>query len=212
MMVLMIYTGCRLGEALHLRWEWIDFKAMRIFVRDWRKLPGANPLFALKFKKERIIPLQPELSKLIKKIAQHQGWVVPDKLRMSSSRGHLSRFKTYVQKVLGGRADAEGNDIDVVGDRSPHSCRHCYIALSLATGENDTLVQIYAGHRQLTTTATYGRSQVEYREIAKKWQPGIFQLLARKKAKRKTKPEIVETAASALVRVDSGESAGAAIA
>lgn len=199
-MVLMIYTGCRLGEMLHMRWEWIDFKAKRIFVKDWRGMDGANKHFALKFKKERIIPLQPELATLIKKLAQHQGWVVSDKLRLASARGHLSRFKTYTQKVLGGRRDGGGNEIDVVGDRTPHSCRHCYIALSLASGENESLVQIYAGHNQLTTTATYGKSQVEYRDVAKKWTPGVFRLLAKKgRVKKKAKPETMETSSQPVL-------------
>lgn len=198
--VLMMYTGCRLGEMLHLRWEWIDFKAMRIYVRDWRGIPGANDAYRLKFKKERTIPLQPELKVYLKKIAQHQGWLVKDVLRYSSTSGHRSRFATYVQKVLGGRRDADGRNIDVVAERTPHSARHCYISLMLASGENETMVQLIAGHEELSTTARYGRTQVLYRHAVRKWKPGIFRLMPRKKA-RKIKPELVETSGSGIVRV-----------
>ena len=182
----LIYTGMRLGEALHLRWDSIEWRASRIVVRDWRAVKGANPEFRLKFKKERVIPLQPEFHAILKKIAKvgKAGWVFPDDLRLASTKSHAGRLAAYLKHC-------DVPQVGVTGKRTPHSTRHTYLSLMLATGENELAVMLYAGHNELSTTRGYTRTQVLYRNDVKGWERGEFRLA---KAKSKVAPSTKQAA------------------
>jgi hypothetical protein len=66
---LMIYTGCRVQEAMHLRWEWIDWESHVIRLQ-------IHADFQIKNQRERIIPLQPELEAILKPLGKPHGWII----------------------------------------------------------------------------------------------------------------------------------------
>ncbi len=158
----MIYTGMRLGEALHLRWENVLHTLERVLVRDWRNLPGANPAYSLKFKKERIIPLEPELAQVLPYKANRTGWVIADDLRAKATKANGSEFSKYLKKcgVL---------EVSNYGKRTPHSTRHSYLSIKMAMGVNELAVMLIAGHEKLTTTQGYTRTQLLYGNQVKGW-------------------------------------------
>ncbi len=173
----LVYTGMRLGEAAHLRWETIEWKANRIMVKDWSRHAGANPKSRLKFKKDRVIPLQAELAATLKsEQTKHQvipttGWVFPDELRFATTKSHGGRFENYLKTC---DVAQEG----MTGRRTPHSTRHTYLSIMLATGENELAVMIYAGHNELSTTHGYTRTQIIFRDEVKAWERGLLHLRA----------------------------------
>lgn len=164
-MALQLYAGLRTGEALHMRWEWIDFKAMTLSVRQWKDIPGAVPHWRLKRRKERVIPLQGELAALLQPLASVplKGWICSDRHRMGTTKRQGDWLDAWC-KLCG---------VDPL-DRTPHSTRHSWIAMMLASGENSMQVKDWAGHRDLETTEKYARSQGLYRESTRTWQRGCL--------------------------------------
>lgn len=160
LVTIMMYTGMRLEEACHLKWEAIDFSAKMVYVRlgDYR----------LKRRRERLIPLQPELAKLLRREDINKnpwpGTTLPA-IRDLRRDQHRRRFKKLLKEA--------GINRDGI---TPHSCRHTWISLMLATGENAPLVQIYAGHQDLKTTAGYSQSQARYRNQVEGWPRGVLRL------------------------------------
>ncbi len=177
---LQLYAGLRTGEALNLRWEWIDFRARNLSVRQWKGVLGSGwPTWRLKGDKERDIPLEPELAALLQPFAQMHGWVTDAGAR--SAQASTQRW----------RLDGWCSDCGVtLGERTPHSTRHTWIALKLACGENQLAVRDMAGHTSLTTTADYARNQMAYREAVRGWERGVLRF-------RDEKKEIATTIAKA---------------
>jgi integrase len=168
---LQLYAGLRTGEALNMRWEWIDFRSMNLSVRQWKDIPGnSHPTWRLKGDKERDIPLEPGLAALLQPFAQLQGWVTLASVR--SAQAQTQRW----------RLDRWCTDCGVtLGDRTPHSTRHTWIALKLACGENQLAVRDMAGHSSLDTTAGYARNQMAYRDAVRDWPRGVLRFREEKK-------------------------------
>lgn len=155
----LIYTGCRMGEAMHLRWENIDFTGKRLAVK-------LSEAYALKRKKERTVFLQPELASILLPRKKPKGYVIEDERWRTRNRKHLGvSFKYYLKRC--------GVD---AGKRSPHSTRHTWVSMLLATGENVFLVAGEAGHESLVTTQGYARTQGAYRDGVKGWERGVLRL------------------------------------
>jgi integrase len=164
MFCVLVYTGCRRQEAAHLRWEAIDWRSRRIAVM-------LSDDYALKCKKERLVPLQPELEALLKPRDRQSGFVLDGFVRSRSARAQVGRFAAYLRRC-------KVPD----GDRTPHSTRHTWVSLMLASGLNQILVQTYAGHVDLETTAGYAKSQERYRDAVRDWKPGEFKLIQKETA------------------------------
>lgn len=173
---MMIYAGMREMEAAHIKWQWIDWDANRIRVH-------LDPQYRKKFDKEHVTKLQPEHKealqawadeictrdpKVIIPRAQLRGYLFDEDFRKLTSAGHNHRFQAYLEEC--------GVPLD---DRSPHSCRHNYIAIMLATGEQLTLVQEFVAHEfNKKTTAKYAKSQSRFRDLVDAWPRGELPFLA----------------------------------
>ena len=70
LLLILILTGMRRGEALHLRWQDVDFEAQRLFIRDDEK-QGHR----VKTRRERCIPLtdSPALLQLLTVLSLRRG-------------------------------------------------------------------------------------------------------------------------------------------
>jgi len=158
--VLMIYTGCRIGEATHLRWQDVKWEQRTI---DVCRQPG---VYDLKREKERYVPLLSELEGILKPMAKSEGFIIGEKeVREQPGKAHGQRFKDYLRRCG-----------VVPGGRTPHSTRHTWISLMLAMDVNAIQVAAWAGHESLITTQGYARTQGAYREVVSTWIRGSFKL------------------------------------
>jgi integrase len=157
----MIYTGCRESEALHLRWEWIDWKSKRISIK-------VHADYKLKRQKERTIPLQDELADILRPLKGDIGWIFHDSaFRDANTKSLWQRFRKLLK-------DAGLTP----GDRSPHSARHGYACLMLASREDVFSICRAMGHSDLKMTEHYSRESEGARDVAVKegWKPGEIRL------------------------------------
>lgn len=169
----MIYTGFRLREMTNMEWPWIMWDAQRIrlsFAMKARATAGASASvqWMTKSRRERITRLCAEYAKLMKPAGEiPTGHIFPD-LVDKGTRPLQDRFDSFLRHC----------GVEVLG-RTPHSCRHTWTCLMLASGENEILVQQYAGHSQKEMTAHYAQSQEEYRvQVAREgWARGELALM-----------------------------------
>lgn len=171
----MIYTGFRLREMTNMEWPWFMWDAQRIrlsFAKKARAVAGTSATTAWKTKsrRERITRLASEFAAIMKPAPGETptGLVFPD-LKPMGTRPLQARFDSFLRH----------SGLEVKG-RTPHSCRHTWTCLMLASGENEILVQQYAGHSQKEMTAHYAQSQEEFRvQVAREgWARGELSLMA----------------------------------
>lgn len=162
--VLMLLTGCRAREALHLRWEDVKDGVLLVKLREGVRI---------KRDKERVIPLHPDL---VEVLSWHRkrtdlGWIITD--------GTLRSMNT---KCLGRRfVDVLTDSGVMVGERTPHSCRHTLAAMLTAGHASAFMVADWLGHAQLETTRGYSREAAMMRPtiLGEGWKPGELRLLPR---------------------------------
>lgn len=163
----LIYTGFRSGEVRYLSWDWLHWDAMRIAMKIDHLTPKGSHE-----RRARITCFQDEFAELVRPSAQLQGLMFPD-LRYLDSATFQHRFESFLAHC-GVELLAEGAE----KKRTPHSTRHTWTCLMLATGENSILVQHYAGHTEQEMTAHYARQQEMYRRQVEKagWKRGELRL------------------------------------
>lgn len=126
---LLLFTGCRLREILHLRWEYVDFERGCLFLPDsktGRKTVILNaPALAVLNEMERVGP-----------------YVVPGDVP-EQPRHDLKRPWDAVTKRAG-----------LIGARL-HDLRHTYASFGAGGGLGLPIIGRLLGHAQTTTTARY---------------------------------------------------------
>lgn len=191
MFAAMIYTGMRYGEAVNLRTSWLLWDAKRIAIQvDKRdRAQRGNEGFRTKSGRGRLIRMMDEFAAIIRPLADKaEDLVLPDYAKMPR-KTRQDRFERYL-KHCG----------ITVGERTPHSCRHTWCCLMLASGENEMLVKQYAGHSEKEMTEHYAQQQEMYRvQVAKEgWARGELSLQAPPKAAPAKKPVPVGVALPAI--------------
>jgi len=144
-----IYSGLRIGEAMHLEWQDVKWTEHKLHIR-------LKSAYRLKGMKERWAPLPNELIEILRPIAKPHGWIIEDKTRTSQKS-----WRWFFMKLL--RAAEVKPD-----GRSPHSTRHSWAALSIASGLDSALVMEAAGHSNIATTMRYIRCASLYRDAVSK--------------------------------------------
>jgi integrase len=136
-------TGMRLGEIVAMQWKNVDFVAGNIFIRN-----DAN--FKTKTGKQRTIPMNTEvLTTLHRRYEQRtdEGLLVFPRMR----GGFASRvFKDAARTVLGKNTPVHF-----------HSLRHSFCSNILNLGANVRVVQMLAGHANISTTEKYLHSTTQ---------------------------------------------------
>jgi integrase len=170
---LMVYTGCRAQEAMHLRWQDIDWKSERVRV-------SLQDCYDQKTDSEREFPLQAELADILRPLAKPSGFIIEDEwLRTTGAITHAVRtvaprhvytpgLVRYLERI-GINAGKEPHK------RTAHSLRHAWVAMMLATGESPKLVAVWAGHGGEVQDRYAGAMSVYHRE-ASGWSRGVIQL------------------------------------
>ena len=153
---LLVYAGLRADEADALTWADTDLAGKVLLVRH-------HAGHRLKRGRERIVPLQPELSAILGEPGplSTQTAPIPD----SNDRRGQAKF-------------LELHGVPVAG-RSPHSCRHTYAGLMTATGVPGGLLGAYLGHSSAATTQIYTQLSALFVASVDGWKRGEFILVQR---------------------------------
>ncbi len=147
LLVFLLSTGCRKGEALGLKWEDVDFADSRILIR--RALVRGQ-LGTPKSGRARFVVLSPTLAAIFHDLfAQRRrecltrGWGnVPEFIFCSETGGLLDeRNVTRAWGRLRRKAQRHG-----VRPLRLHDCRHTFASLALASGKSVRWVASQLGH------------------------------------------------------------------
>lgn len=154
--ILMLYAGLRSDEARCLRWGDVDWAGKCLFVR---LSSGA----AVKRQRERIVPMQPELQRLLEPLQGGSSAAI-------SGLGKANLGRSFADLLTACKITADG--------LSPHSLRHTYAGVMTATGEPTALVGAYLGHTEAKTTMGYTKLAVRYVSAVSGWPRGEMRLLS----------------------------------
>lgn len=136
-------TGMRLGEIVFMQWKNIDFVAGTIFICN-----DAN--FKTKTGKQRTVPMNSEVMTVLHRRYEQrtdEGNLVFPRMR----GGFASRvFKDAARTVLGNNTPIHF-----------HSLRHSFCSNILNLGANVRVVQMLAGHANISTTEKYLHSTTQ---------------------------------------------------
>lgn len=143
---LLYYTGMRLGEALALTWNDVDFENERIHVsktissrtRARESVEGHTKTEA----GNRYIPMPSELAAILKPL---QG--DPEKTVTQSPRGHRWCESTYGQKWR-----REVSSVEGLEQLTPHWLRHNYAAACYMARIPVTVTMVWLGHSKIGVT------------------------------------------------------------
>ncbi len=157
--VLMAYTGCRPGEAQVLRAQDVNRATGHVEVR-------LREGVRVKRDKERDIPIQPQL------LVELDQW--------PTMGGTLAGFSKDVDRRTRGDHFADllkAAGVDH-GERTPHSLRHGFAAMLLATREDVIRLRRAMGHSDLKLTDHYSREMNQVRAVIESegWKPGELRL------------------------------------
>ena len=141
-------TGVRVSELTGLDRSAVDLNGMRILVRG-------------KGKKERIVPLAPELISLIRDYYKVMYDIVADNRIVDSDALIINRLGTRmtdrtVRRVVEAYLKKAGLPLDY----SPHSFRHTFATHLLEGGADLRSIQELLGHESLATTQKYTHSDL----------------------------------------------------
>jgi integrase len=141
LVMFLLHTGCRKGEAIALEWKDVDL-AGRLFKiepsKEWQ--PKDN--------EAREIPIDAALLPYLKGKRLHPRWVFP------STDG--DRFQYWPQRYFDRARDAAG----LIG--GPHTCRHTYASHFLRSKPNMFLLGRILGHSTSYVTERYAHMLPEH--------------------------------------------------
>jgi integrase len=136
-----LYTGMRRGEIIALSWRNVDLKHNIIHVKQ--ALSDGEIKDRTKGKKDRIVPIVPELKSLLETLP-HAGFTV---FCIRDGKPMTKDYYNYwYEKFL---------NLTGVEYKSGHKCRHSFISYAINSGMNIRLVQEIAGHADLEQTENY---------------------------------------------------------
>ena len=137
MVLTMLRTGLRVGEAVALKWEHVDFRTRRLIVREGK---GA---------KDRVVYFDEEVREAITEWRGRS----PDSLYVFSTLKGGPLTTTYCRQFVKRAARKAG--IAEWERVSPHTLRHSFAIELLRETGNLRLVQVALGHSNVSTTQIY---------------------------------------------------------
>ena len=128
---LLTFTGCRLGEILTLRWEYVDFEGRCL------RLPHSKT-------GARVVHVGAAALEVLSKIERlpENPWVITGR----KIGGHLTDLQPPWRRI---RKRAGLNDVRI------HDLRHSFASGAVALGESLPMIGKLLGHTQVQTTARY---------------------------------------------------------
>lgn len=141
------FTGMRLGELVNIKWSWIDLNENQITVQ-------CSDTFTTKSKKERIIPFNQNLKKVLSNRMPKIFNITSDDFVFTDYRGKKlhedyvsKKFKKYV------RSASLDDKIHF------HTLRHSFASLLVQRGVSLYVVKELLGHEAISTTQIYSHLQ-----------------------------------------------------
>jgi integrase len=128
---LLIFTGCRLREILHLRWEHVDLENSRLRLPDSKT--GAKTVFLAAPARELLLQLPR---------TEGNPWVIEGR----SPDSHLSDLKGPWRRIC---------EAAKIEELRIHDLRHSYAAVGAGLGLSLPMLGKLLGHTQPRTTARY---------------------------------------------------------
>ena len=141
------YTGMRQGELVNMKWSWIDLKQNQIIVH-------CSDHFTTKSKKERIIPINPNLKSILINRFPKIFNIINDDYVFSRMKG-IKLNENFVSKKFkkSVRAAKLNEKIHF------HTLRHSFASLLVQRGVSLYVVKELLGHEALSTTQIYSHLQ-----------------------------------------------------
>ena len=141
-------TGVRVSELVGLDRNAVDLNGMRILVRG-------------KGKKERIVPLAPEIVSLIKDYYKVMYDIVSEGRMVESDALIINRLGSRMtDRTIRRVVEAYLKKAGLPLDYSPHSFRHTFATHLLEGGADLRSIQELLGHESLATTQKYTHSDL----------------------------------------------------
>lgn len=134
LLVFLLNTGCRKGEAIACEWSWIDFEA------DLIRIPS-NAYWQPKSNRPREVPLGDAVRAALAGPRKHERWVFPSILG--------GRYSEFPKDVFGRVRRAAGLD------GGPHTTRHTFASHFLAETKDLKLLAEVLGHSHTKVTEIY---------------------------------------------------------
>jgi integrase len=140
-LVFLVNTGCRKGEAIAAEWSWIDFAAnmIRIPSNDYWQPKNGLP---------REIPMADSIRAILAGPRKHKRWVFPN-----SHDGRYAEFPKDIYWEVRDEAKLSGG---------PHTTRHTYASHFLGNVPDLFLLAQILGHSHQRITELYGHMLPEH--------------------------------------------------
>ncbi|HCA95942.1 MAG TPA: site-specific integrase [Cyanobacteria bacterium UBA9226] len=158
----LLSTGCRISEAIGLRWKHVDTRNNTIWIgesltRGERKSTKTN--------KARVIPMNDSLRKIVLAAFNQKGHsFLEDELVFLSPQGKPIDDHNFNQRIWKKCLSECG-----IPYRRPYNCRHTFISHCLESGMSPATVASITGHDVQTLYDNYAGSVIQRPEI-----PGLF--------------------------------------
>jgi integrase len=144
---LLLLTGMRRGELLALSWRNVDFDDGVIHVKQ--ALSDGEIKDKTKGKRDRLIPIYPELKAVLEMIPKTGFTVVTsDGTRPMTIGQFRYRYKRFIKSTG-------------IEYKSPHKCRHSIATYMIKSGMPVPVVQGNLGHASVTMTEKYTHVSTE---------------------------------------------------
>jgi integrase len=201
LVLLLAYTGLRLGEALALRVGRVDLASRRAHVveayaQDYNT--GKLYLDTPKDHERRSVPL---LRFLVKELKTYLAGKGDNELLFTAPEGGPVNGNNFRRRVFGPAVKAAGlGDLGVM----PHKLRHTAASLAIASRADVKVVQTMLGHKTATMTLdTYGHLWPDkLDEVSKKLNKAREDQLAKVKAKAEKAERKARKAAERLAYLE----------
>jgi integrase len=126
---LLLLTGCRKGEILGLRWDWVDVE------RGCLRLPDSKT-------GAKVVPLASAALEMLSHLPRRTEFVLP----AGKGKGHYTGLQKDWERVRE-RAGLAGVRV--------HDLRHSFASFAVADGNTLFMIGKVLGHRQARTTEGY---------------------------------------------------------
>lgn len=152
------FAGLRLGEALALRWEHLDFPRSSLSVHDnWTRHRLATP----KGGGGRTVPMADEVSRSLARLSQRELLTGPSNLVFLGKRGgyvDANRFRLRFYEAQ--------DTADISPHRTVHQLRHTFATVCASHGIPLRTIQGWCGHENYETTERYAHFLPRHEDAA----------------------------------------------